>query len=352
MPTQTNLTVAKLMSVDQVQTILGTKLEDEARILDSLVAEAVEGRPNVALWKSFNEAAQRDDLLPEVAFAYEQLVRSKRLKSAPNAVQADVLMHAARFFGEMFGDGEGATEFLERVVALQPDHSEAIPQLERVLIAAQNWPALADLYEKTAPARAEPKERIALLTRAAELLDRNPAEAEHVIRIHEHLLDIEPNQPRVRRALETRYLLAGRPGDAASFLEKVLSAEHPPDEAEAFAMRTRLMGLYAGELGDVEQALPHIEALLAKDPSHEKARLVALAAPRTGAYPRARVRAASPTSFIDSGARSRRRTCSRSDLGEVDGAERAPPRAQARHPEVRRRRSRRRAPAPRGRGAP
>ena len=85
MPTQTNLTVAKLMSVDQVQKILGTKLEDEARILDTLVAEAVDGRPNVALWKSFNEAAQRDDLLPEVAFAYEQLVRSKRPEARANA---------------------------------------------------------------------------------------------------------------------------------------------------------------------------------------------------------------------------------------------------------------------------
>ncbi len=323
MPTQTNLTVAKLMSIDQVQTILRTKLEDEARILDSLVAEAVEGRPNVALWKSFNEAAQRDDLLPEVAFAYEQLVRSKRLKSAPNTVQADVLMHAARFFGEMFGDGEGATEFLERVVALQPDHSEAIPQLERVLIAAPNRPALADLYEKTAPARAEPKERIALLTRAAELLDRNPAESEHVIRIYEHLLEIEPNQPRVRRALETRYLLAGRPGDAAAFLEKVLSAEHPPDEAEAFAMRTRLMGLYAGELGDVEQALPHIEALLAKDPSHEKARLVALQLLER-ATTRGRASELLADVFHRLGSPVEASNMLAVRLGEVDGPERAP----------------------------
>src|SRR5260221_6040461 len=101
MATQTNLSTAKLMSVEQVKTILKTRLEDEARILDTLVAEATAGRPVSELWKALHEAAQRDDLLPEVAFAYEQLARGKRLKGAPANVQADVLMSAARFFSEI-----------------------------------------------------------------------------------------------------------------------------------------------------------------------------------------------------------------------------------------------------------
>ncbi|HVY46611.1 MAG TPA: hypothetical protein VHB21_12070, partial [Minicystis sp.] len=323
MATQTNLNAAKLMSVEQVRTILRTKLEDEARILDTLVAEAVASRPHADLWKALHEAASRDDLLPEVAFAYEQLARGKRLKSAPSSVQADVLMHAARFFMDVFGDSDGTTEFLERVVALQPDHAEAIPALERVLIQAQNWPALAELYERTAPARRDPKEQIALLTRAAELLDRNPAETERVVALYEKLLAIDPNQPRVRRALETRYLLAGRPADAAAFLERVLASDAPPDDAEAFAMRTRLMGLYAGELGELEKALPHIQALLAKDPAHEKARLVAM---QLLERPQTRGRAAEVLAdvFHALGSPVEAANMLAIRLAEIDGPERAP----------------------------
>ncbi|HEY4117429.1 MAG TPA: hypothetical protein VGM56_06215, partial [Byssovorax sp.] len=245
-----NLTPGRILPLEQVRSILRARLEDEARILDTLVAEASAGRMHPELWRALHEAASRDDLLPEVAFAYEQLTRSKRLRAAPAPVQAETLMHAARFFSEVFGDNDGATECLERVVALVPDHAEAIPQLERLLIAAQNWAALAELYTRTAPARSDPKEKIALLTRAAELLDRDPAEGARVTELYEQLLEIEPNQPRIRRALETRYLVAGRPADAARFLERVLAGTAPLDDAEAFAVRTRLMGLYAGEIAD------------------------------------------------------------------------------------------------------
>ncbi|MEJ7730274.1 MAG: hypothetical protein WKG00_13780 [Polyangiaceae bacterium] len=113
--------------VARVTVMLALRLEEEAGVLDLLLEEAVRGRPHGEIWKQLHQAAVRDDMLPELAFAYEQLARGRRLKGAPPAVQAEVLMHAASFFVEVFGDGEGATELLERVLALAPGHPRRSP---------------------------------------------------------------------------------------------------------------------------------------------------------------------------------------------------------------------------------
>ncbi|MEJ7730273.1 MAG: hypothetical protein WKG00_13775 [Polyangiaceae bacterium] len=153
-----------------------------------------------------------------------------------------------------------------------------------MLIAAQSWLPLTNLYVAAAERMSDPREQVAMLRRAAELVDRLPGEVERAITVYERILRVDPNQRRFRRTLEARYLLAGRTEDAAAFLEQVLGATPPPEDDEAFAMRTRLMVLYAGELGQVERALPHVEELLRRDPAHEQARLIAqrlLAQPET-----------------------------------------------------------------------
>ena len=270
--------------VARVTAMLALHLEEEAGVLDFLLDEAGRGRAHGELWKQLHQAAVRDDMLPELAFAYEQLARGRRLRAAPPAVQAEVLMHAASFFVEVFGDGEGATELLERVLTVAPGHPEAFATLERLLIAAQSWLPLTNLYVAAAERMTDAREQVAMLRRAAELVDRLPGEVERAISIYERILRVDPNQRRFRRTLEARYLLAGRTEDAAAFLEQVLGATPPPEDDEAFAMRTRLMVLYAGELGQVERALPHVEELLRRDPAHEQARLIAqrlLAQPET-----------------------------------------------------------------------
>ena len=87
--------------------------------------------PHAELWAELHHAAVRDDMLPELAFAYEQLARGKKLKAAPPDVQTAVLMHAASFFVESFGDGDGATDYLERVLEIDPGDGRGILPLDR-----------------------------------------------------------------------------------------------------------------------------------------------------------------------------------------------------------------------------
>src|SRR6185295_10549083 len=75
--------------VERVAALLKTRLEDEAMVLDVLLGEVTKGRSHPELWTQLHEAAVRDDMLPELAFAYEQMARGKKLKGATAAAQAE-----------------------------------------------------------------------------------------------------------------------------------------------------------------------------------------------------------------------------------------------------------------------
>lgn len=250
-------------------------VDDEAAILDVLVSAAAKGHAHPELWSALHEAAARDERQAELAFAYERLAQDRRLKVLAPAVQAEIVMHAATFFADVFGDADGATGYLERVLALVPGHAAAFAKLESVLVASEQLLRLADLYGATAPHRPDKGEQLALLRKAAELVDTFSGEQERAIRLGQQILKLDPTDASARRGLEARLRQAGKLHDAAKLLEQVLAAEPPPDEDEALAIRERLLSTYGAELAEPERALPHIEAILAIDPVHQGARQAA-----------------------------------------------------------------------------
>src|SRR5579859_3070438 len=267
-------TVRPPMRPDALLAQLKVKLEDETHILDSLVANLARGQPLPELWALLHEAAARDERVPELAFAYEHLAQDPKLKFLPSAVQTDILMHAARFFADVFSDLDGATGYLEQVLALNPSHPEAFAKIESVLALSGNGMKLADVYAAAAPHRQDKDEQLRLLRRAAELADGFSEEHERAINIYQSLLRVDPSDVRVRRSLEDRLRQAGKLRDIARLLEQVLASPGSAPE-EAIGVRERLVALYAGDLGEPERALPHIEEILRNDPSNELARSTA-----------------------------------------------------------------------------
>src|SRR6185295_4358385 len=60
--------------------------------------------------------------------------------------------------------------------------------------------------------------------------------------------------------------------DAAKWFEQLLLSRPACDEAVELNVRERLLRLYRDELAEVDRTLPHVERLLAHDPSHQAAR--------------------------------------------------------------------------------
>ncbi|WP_437935552.1 tetratricopeptide repeat protein [Sorangium sp. So ce341] len=257
------------LRIDNLEAALEQGIDNEAAALDVLVAAAAKGSPHPELWAKLHESAARHDRFSELAFAYERFASERRFGMLPQAAQAEVLVHAAEFLADFFGDPGGARPYLERALSVLPSHQEAFLRLERILVEANEPPKLADLYALAAGYRAERAEQLALLRRAFALVEVSGKEEERAVKLLQQILRIDPGDASARWALEERYARAGRLQEIARMLEPALTTEPPP--ADALEIRARLIDLYSGPLKEIERALPHVEEVLALNPSHEAA---------------------------------------------------------------------------------
>ncbi|HKQ71046.1 MAG TPA: hypothetical protein VJT73_16985, partial [Polyangiaceae bacterium] len=260
---------------EAIASTLQTKLEDEAYVLESLVAGLSRDKAPPELWALLHQAAARDERIPDLAFAYERLLQDRKFKYLTSALQVEILMYAATFFADVFGDLDGATGLLDQVLAHNPSHPEAFAKMEAVLAASGNGMKLADVYAAQAFHRQDKDEQLALLSRAAELADGFADEHERAIKIYQALLRVEPTNERARSSLEARLGQAGKFRELARLLEQSLTSAPEPSLETATGIRERLIALYVGELGEPERALPHSEEILRQNPAHELGRRTA-----------------------------------------------------------------------------
>jgi tetratricopeptide (TPR) repeat protein len=233
------------------------------------------GQARPETWERLHEAAMRDGRLSELAFAYEAVSQGRRMRTMSPQVMAEFLYRAGTFFAGAFGDETGAAAYLERALAAMPTHPGAFEQLEAALTRRGELRRVAELYTTAAQHRAK-ADQTSLLRRAAALYEQVPGADERAVEIYQQLLRLDPSDEGSRGSLESRYLRANRHRDVARLLEQALAVDPPPPEEGQLRLRTRLIELYDGQLQEPERSMPHIEAVLAKDPPNENARRVAL----------------------------------------------------------------------------
>ena len=254
--------------------LFDTKIENEESLVDAMLASMARAALPSEAWDRLSDAAQRDDRLSEVAFAFESVSQGKRLRASQPAVAAEFLFHAGRFIGGVFGDAAGAVIYLERALALSPSHAAAFAGLEELLQKIQQPRRLAELYASAAQHRPR-AEQIGLLRRAALLHEETGGADERVADLLQAILRLEPSDEEARSRLEALYVRANRFRDVARLNEQALSADAGPEGEARATLLARVVEIYAERLQEPERALPHIEQLLALEPAHEGARRVA-----------------------------------------------------------------------------
>jgi tetratricopeptide (TPR) repeat protein len=250
------------------------KLEDEERLLDAMVAAMARGSLPDGTWERLHVAAQRDDRLSELAFAFESVSQGKRLKLLPPAAGAEFLYQAARYFADVFGDEPGALAFLERALVLMPGHAGAFGRIESLLAKSGPSRKLADVYAAAAASRPR-AEQSPLLKRAATLLLDAGGADDKVIELLQQVLRLEAGDEDARSNLEALYVKANRLRDVVRLNEQALAADPPPETWVRRKLLLRIVELYDGRLHEPERAMPHVEQLLAIEPSSDEARRVA-----------------------------------------------------------------------------
>ncbi|HEY8040437.1 MAG TPA: tetratricopeptide repeat protein, partial [Polyangiaceae bacterium] len=250
------------------------KLDNEEAILDAMLASMARGTLPAEAWDKLHAAAQRDDRLSELAFSFESASQGKRLKTLPPAAAAEFLFQAARFFGNVFGDELGAVTYLERALALVPAHAPSFAKLEHLLQKTGATKKLGELYATAAQHRPR-GEQAPLLKKAAELFAQVGGADDKVLELYQQVLRLEPGDEESRARLEALYVKANRLRDVVRLNEQALTADPPPEEWTKRQLLARIVELYADKLHEPERAMPHVEQLLAIEPSNEEARRVA-----------------------------------------------------------------------------
>jgi tetratricopeptide (TPR) repeat protein len=261
--------------LDELGSLLEQQFPDAAPILELLVTAQAKGQDSKQAWNQLHAAAVRHDKISELAFAYEHVLHEKRLRLLAPDTQAEVYLHAVRFFNDFFGDTDGAVSYAERALSAVPGHPEAFSVLETLLSESEQPLRLAKLYADASAVERDKDQQLVFLGRAAELVDGQPGADELMIEICQKTLRVEPRATATRLMLEQRLTAAGRVRDAARLLEQAVMLDPPLSGEEAGPLRERLIAMYVGELGDPKQSIAHVEALLAHDPTHELARQVA-----------------------------------------------------------------------------
>ena len=251
---------------------LDERLENEGEVLDAFLLALSRGQLPADAWSRLHGAAQRDDRLAELAFAYEQVAADRRLRTLQASVVAEFMFQAAVFFGEVFGDELGSGSYLDRALAAVPTHGGALERRESQFAQAGNHAGIGEMYAELASHRPR-GEQPPLYRKAAEAFAQAGAQ-DRVADVLSALLRVDPKDEQARARLEEALLGANRPRDVVKLLEQTLASDPPPPDDVAHVQRKKLLTAYR-ELGELERTLPHLELVLARDPNDEPAREIA-----------------------------------------------------------------------------
>jgi golgin subfamily B member 1 len=266
--------VARALRIEELDALLESRVDNPQAVLELLVTQAAKGQPYPELWQKLHDAATRDDTLAELAFAYEHLSQDRRIKLLTADHQAEVFLHATRFFADVFGDPDGAVAYAERVLASVPSHPEAISRLEQLLEHSGDTARLAKLHADLGTSEKDREPQLQHLRRAAQLLEGSAGSA-LAIDVLSRIVRLDPADGGAWLALCDLLVASGKPRDAAKLLEQSLMRDPPPRGDEARTLHSRLIDLYVDQLREPQRSVPHLEALLAAQPEDERARTIA-----------------------------------------------------------------------------
>ena len=252
---------------------LDDRLEHEAQVLDLLVVAQARGQANTELWDKLHSAALRDDRLTELAFAYEKLGQDRRVRIMPPPHQAQVFLHAARFFTRALGDLDGAQAALERVLSLVPTHTEAFDQLKHILEDKNDQEKLVALHLSVVGPKTDKETALLHLRAALELVQLT--DAAKAGKIAQQIIKLDPTDTDALYAICASLEEAGKYPELARTLEQAVSIDPPLPDDRRLEIRAKLLELYDDRIPEIERAVPHIEDVLAHDPENALARRVA-----------------------------------------------------------------------------
>ena len=197
------------------------------------------------------------------------LERQAELATAP-AEKVDLYRRVASLWMERFGNMNKATGPLERVVELQPDHSEALAELKDIYTKKRKWDSLYAVLAREAELCEEPEERLSKKIEMARLCTERLHDNAAAIALWKQIL---AEAPETADGLDTLENLAEREKDWET-LASVLQtrAEATTNDAARIELLQRMGVIFNERLGRPDDAIAVWQTVLAVDPEASRVR--------------------------------------------------------------------------------
>jgi tetratricopeptide (TPR) repeat protein len=197
------------------------------------------------------------------------LDRQAELAAEPED-KVSLYLRVARIWLDRFANLNQATEPLEQVVRLQPDHTEALAQLKDIYTRKRKWEALFGVLSREADLEDDPAAALDKKIEMAELCSERLHHNAAAIALWKEILAAAPESS---RALDTLENLAEREKDWDTLVEVLgKRAEVATSDAAHRELLQRIGVLLMERLGRPADAIEAWEAVLALDPQNSRVR--------------------------------------------------------------------------------
>lgn len=233
----------------------------------------------IQTYKSVLELAPDDaEAIDALAVTYEsmgrwndliQVLGRKAEAASDDAEKVALYTRIADLWIERFANYNQATQPLERVIAIDPDHREALAQLKDIYAKKRSWKSLFDVMERESRLASDPSARRELRIELARLAGDRLHRHDEAIRLWKGVLEEDPEVPGALDALEK---LAEREkdwGTLADSLERRL--ERTDDGAARVRILQKLGAVYGDQLDDPVRAAGAWKRVLEVDPKNARA---------------------------------------------------------------------------------
>ncbi|MCA9582680.1 MAG: tetratricopeptide repeat protein, partial [Myxococcales bacterium] len=208
----------------------------------------------------------------EGAQRYNDLVQllERRLDFVKDrAEQVDLRVRIAHLWVDHLGNDAQAVDPLEEVLALDPDHRDALELLKRIYERRRSYSQLYKVLDREAQLASDAAVRLQSKVQQAVLAGDRLKRPGDAIRLWK---EVVAQDPEVREGYDELQRLAEAEQDWATLAFALQgAAERTPEPDERQALRWRLATVQAEYVGDPEAAIAALAELLDENPGHLRA---------------------------------------------------------------------------------
>ena len=195
------------------------------------------------------------------------------------ALRGQKFVEIAKLASEKLKKPAVSIELWQKVADADPDHAEALAELEKLYEREKMWDKLADVVERQAASQSGDKvKQVALLQKLGILFTDKVVDNDRATTAWRALLDVEPENKRAQDALKKLYLSQKKFDE----LEKFYAAQNKYDEyirvlerqaeteddATKVVLHVRIAELYRDHLQKPDRAMRAYEKVLTLDPQN------------------------------------------------------------------------------------